>query len=41
MEAAMTSEATKMAVAGNMHIDARVIKVACIKYNVKLDLKGH
>ena len=41
MEAAMTSEATKMAVAGNMHIDAWVIKVACIKYNVKLDLKGH
>ena len=41
MEAAMASEATKMAVTGNMHIDARVIEVACIKYNVKLDLKGH
>ena len=41
MEAAMTSEATKMAVAGNMHIDVRVIEVACMKYNVKLDRKGH
>ena len=41
MEATVTSEATKMAVAGNMHIDARVIEVACVKYNVKLDLKGH
>ena len=40
MEAAMTSEATKMAVAGNMHIDARVIEVACIKLEVKLGLKG-
>ena len=35
----MTSEATKMAVAGNMHIDARVIEVACIKYDVKFDPK--
>ena len=35
----MTSEATKMAVAGNMHIDARVIEVACIKYNVKRPLR--
>ena len=41
MEAAMTSEATKMAVPGNMHIDARVIEVAFIKYDVKFDLKGH
>ena len=38
MEAAMTSEATKMAVPGNMHIDARVIEVACIKSKVKYDL---
>ena len=37
----MASEVTIMAVQGNMHIDARVIEVACIKYNVKLDLKGH
>ena len=37
----MTSEATKMAVAGNMHIDAGVIEVACIKYDVKFDPKGH
>ena len=35
------SEATTMAVTGNMHIDTRVIEVACIKYHVKLDLKGH
>ena len=37
----MTSEVTKIAVPGNIHIDARVIEVACIKYDVKLDLKGH
>ena len=37
MEAAMASEASKMAVPGNIHIDARVIKVA----DVKFDLKGH
>ena len=41
MEATITSEATKMAVPGNMHIDARVIEVAFIKYDVKFDLKGH
>ena len=35
MEATITSEATKMAVPGNMHIDAWVIDVACIKYDVK------
>ena len=37
----MASEATIMAVPGNMHIDARVIGVACIKYEVKFDLQGH
>ena len=37
----MASEVTMMAVQGNMHIDARVIGVACIKYEVKLDLRGH
>ena len=37
-EAAMASEATKMAVRGNMHIDTRVIKVAGFKSEVKLDL---
>ena len=31
----MASEATMMAVTGNMHIDARVIEVACIKSEVK------
>ena len=41
MEAAMTSEATKMAVPGNMHIDARVIEAACIKSEIKYDLQGH
>ena len=35
LEAAMASEATMMAVTGNMHIDARVIEVACIKSEVK------
>ena len=34
----MTSEVTKMAVPDNMHIDARVIEVVCIKYDVKCDL---
>ena len=40
MEAAMASEATIMAVPGNMQIDARVIQVACIKSEVKFGLKG-
>ena len=34
----MASEAIKMAVRGNMHIDARVFKVAGFKSEVKLDL---
>ena len=34
----MDSEAIKMAVRGNMHIDTRVIKVAGLKFEVKLDL---
>ena len=37
----MTSEATKMAVPGNMHIDAKVVEIAFIKYYVKFYLKGH
>ena len=41
MEAAVASEASKMAVPGNIHIDARVIKVAFIKSDVKFDLQGH
>ena len=36
----MASEATKKAVSGKMHIDARVIEVACIKSKVKSDLHG-
>ena len=34
----MASEATIMAVPGNMHIDARVMEAACIKNEVKYDL---
>ena len=34
----MASEATIKAVPGNMHIDARVIEVACIKSEVKFVL---
>ena len=40
MEAAMASEATKKAIPGYRHIDARVIEVACIKSNVKSYLLG-
>ena len=35
LEAAMASEATKMAIRGNMHMDTRVIKVAEIKSEVR------
>ena len=38
LEAAMASEATIMAVPGNMHIDTKVIGVAGIKSEVKFDL---
>ena len=37
LEAAMASEATKMAVKGNMHNDARVIEVADFKSEVKCE----
>ena len=37
LEAAMASEATKMAVRGSMHIDARVIEVADFKSEVKFE----
>ena len=37
----MASEAIIMAVTGNMHIDARVIEVACIKSEVKFEFGGH
>ena len=33
----MASEATKMALRGNMHMDTRVIKVSDVKFEVKLD----
>ena len=38
LEAIMASEAIKMAVRGNMHIDTREINVAGFKSEVKLDL---
>ena len=41
MEAAMASKATKKAVPGNMHIDARVTGVTCIKSEVNFDHQGH
>ena len=41
MEADMASEATMMAVPGNMYIDAKVIEVAFIKYDVEFDHQGH
>ena len=41
MEAATASEATKMAVPGNMHMDARVINVACIKSEALRLFGGH
>ena len=41
LEATMASEATIMAILGNMHIDARVIEVVCIKSEVKFEFGGH
>ena len=40
LEAAMASEATYMAVIGNMHMDTRVIKVADFKPEIKFDFRG-
>ena len=40
LEATMASEAIKISVKGNNHMDTRVIKVAGFKYEVKLDLWG-
>ena len=37
----MASEATIMAVPDNMHTDARVIRVALIKSEVKFDFQSH
>ena len=37
----MASEATIMAILGNMHIDAMEIRVAFIKFKVTFDLNGH
>ena len=37
----MASEATIMAILGNMHIDVRVIEVACIKSEVKFEFGDH
>ena len=41
LEAAMASEATKMAVWGNMHNDTRVIEIADFKSEVKFEFWGH
>ena len=41
LEAAMASEATKMAVRGNMHMDTRVIEVADFKSEAKYDFGDH
>ena len=35
----MASDATIMAISDNMHLDARVIEVACIKYGSHLASK--
>ena len=40
LEAAVASEATKIPVRGNMHIDTRVIKVADFKLGVNCDFWG-
>ena len=40
LEAAMTSEATKMAVRGNMHMDIRVVDVTEFNSKVRCDLRG-
>ena len=37
----MASEATKMAVRGNMHNDTRIIEVADFKSAVKFEFGGH
>ena len=37
LEAAMASEATKMAIRGNMHMDTRVIEDVDFKYEVKFE----
>ena len=41
LEATMASEATKMAVRGNMHMNTRVIEVADFKYVVKCNIWGY
>ena len=38
LEAAMASEATKMAVRGNMHMDTRVIEVPDFNSEVKFEI---
>ena len=41
LKAVMASEATKMAVIGNMHMDTKVIEVTNFKSEVTFDLRGH
>ena len=40
LEATMASEATKMAVRGNMHMNIRVFEVSDFNFVVKNDLRG-
>ena len=40
LEVAMTSEATKMSVRGNMHMDTRVVEVTEFNSEVRCDLRG-
>ena len=37
----MASEATKMAIRGNMHMNAMVVEVAHVNFEVSLDFRGH
>ena len=37
----MASEATKMAVRGDMHMDTRVFEVTDFNFEVRYDLRGH
>ena len=41
MEAGRASEATKVPIRGNMHVDTRVIEVADFKYEVRNALRDY
>ena len=40
MEAALASEATQIAVRGNMHMNTRVVEVTEFNFEVRCDLRG-